>query len=190
MAVMNIAEAWPAAGRPFTVEDLDRMPHDGRRYELLDGTLVVSPRPTNPHQEVAMELGVQLRQACPPDLRVIPEPAVQISAMTEFDPDIVVIRREQVRAAKCTEPPLLVVEIRSPSTALIDLNRKKAAYERFGMPSYWIVDPDVARPSLTVFELAGDGYAEAANVTGDESFHARRPFAAQIIPAALVAGLR
>jgi Uma2 family endonuclease len=190
MAVMNIAEAWPAAGRPFTVEDLDRMPHDGRRYELLDGTLVVSPRPTNPHQEVAMELGVQLRQACPPDLRVIPEPAVQISAMTEFDPDIVVIRREQVRAAKCTEPPLLVVEIRSPSTALIDLNRKKAAYERFGVPSYWIVDPDVARPSLTVFELAADGYAEAANVTGDESFHARQPFVAQIIPAALVAGLR
>ena len=40
-----------------------------------------------------------------------------------------------------TEPPLLVVEIRSPSTALIDLNRKKAAYERFGVPSYLIVNP-------------------------------------------------
>jgi Uma2 family endonuclease len=40
--------------------------------------------------------------------------------------------------ARSTEPPLLVVEIRSPSTALIDLNRKKAAHERFGVPSYWI----------------------------------------------------
>lgn len=56
MAVMSIAEAWPAAGRPFTVADLDRMPDDGHRYELLDGALIVSPRPTNPHQEVAMEL--------------------------------------------------------------------------------------------------------------------------------------
>jgi hypothetical protein len=56
MAVMSIAEAWPAAGRPFTVADLDRMPDDRHRYELLDGALVVSPRPTNPHQEVAMEL--------------------------------------------------------------------------------------------------------------------------------------
>ena len=190
MAVMSIAEAWPTAGQPFTVADLDRMPDDGRRYELLDGTLIVSPRPTNPHQEVAMELGVRLRQVCPPELRVIPEPAVQISATTEFDPDVVVIRREQVHAAKCTEPPLLVVEVRSPSTALIDLNRKKAAYERFGVPSYWIVDPDVAAPSLTVFELAGEHYASAAQVTADERFHARRPFPVQMVPAALVAGLR
>jgi len=43
--------------------------------------------------------------------------------------------------AKLAEPPLLVVEIRSPSTAVIDLNRKKAAYERFGVRSYWIVNP-------------------------------------------------
>jgi len=35
MSVVTIAEAWPAAGRPFTVAELDRMPDDGRRYELL-----------------------------------------------------------------------------------------------------------------------------------------------------------
>jgi len=46
MSGVTIAEAWPAAGRPFTVAELDRMPDDGRRYELLDGALVVSPRPT------------------------------------------------------------------------------------------------------------------------------------------------
>ena len=40
---MTIAEAWPAAGRPFTVADLDRIPDDGRRYELLDGALIVTP---------------------------------------------------------------------------------------------------------------------------------------------------
>ena len=134
MAVMSIAEAWPAAGRPFTVADLDRMPDDGHRYELLDGALIVSPRPTNPHQEVAMELAVQLRSACPSDLRVIPDPAVRLSATTEFAPDIAVIHRDQINAPKCTVPPLLVVEIRSPSTALIDLGRKKAAYEQFGVP--------------------------------------------------------
>jgi Uma2 family endonuclease len=190
MAVMSIAEAWPAAGRPFTVGDLDRMPDDGRRYELLDGVLIVSPRPVNAHQEVAAELLGLLRSVCPAGLRAIPEPAVQISATTEFDPDIVVIRREHLRATKCTEPPVLVAEIRSPSTALIDLNRKKAAYERFGVPSYWIVDPDVGHPSLTVFELAGDRYIEAAHVAGDEPFAARRPFPVDVVPSALVAGLR
>lgn len=56
MVAVTIAEAWPAAGRPFTVAELDRMPDDGRRYELLDGVLVVSPRPANPHQEVVAEL--------------------------------------------------------------------------------------------------------------------------------------
>jgi hypothetical protein len=50
---MSTPEAWPGAGRPFTVEELDRMPDDGHRYELLDGSLVVSPRPGMLHQAVA-----------------------------------------------------------------------------------------------------------------------------------------
>ena len=59
MSVVTIAEAWPAAGRPFTVADLDRIPDDGRRYELLDGALIVSPRPTTVHQPelTVFELG-------------------------------------------------------------------------------------------------------------------------------------
>ncbi len=63
-----------------------------------------------------------------------PQPAVELGPQTEFDPDLVVVRMDQIGGAKSTAPPLLVVEIRSPSTALIDLNRKKAAYERFGVP--------------------------------------------------------
>ncbi len=73
MSVVSTTE-WPAAGRPFTVDELDRMPDDGRRYELLDGALIVSPRPTTVHQEPAAELLVVLRQACPRDLRALPEP--------------------------------------------------------------------------------------------------------------------
>jgi hypothetical protein len=65
MSVVTIAEAWPAAGRPFTVVELDRMPDDGRRYELLDGTLVVSPRLTTIHQVVAGRLYRVLSGACP-----------------------------------------------------------------------------------------------------------------------------
>jgi hypothetical protein len=40
---VSIADAWPRWGEPFTVDDLDRMPDDGRRYELIDGMLIVSP---------------------------------------------------------------------------------------------------------------------------------------------------
>ena len=100
------------------------------------------------------------------------------------------IRRELLREAKVIEAPLLIVEIRSPSTALIDLNRKKSACEQFGIPSYWIVDPDPDRPELTVFELAADGrYEEVGRVHGTTPFRALRPFAVDIVPARLVEGV-
>jgi len=188
MSVVTIAEAWPAAGRPFTVAELDRIPDDGRRYELLDGALVVSPRPTTIHQVVAGRLYGILNGACPEDLCVVPEPAVMLGPQTEFDPDLVVVRMDQIGGAKFTEPPLLVVEIRSPSTALIDLNRKKAAYERFGVASYWILNPDPPQPELTVFELRAGGYAPVAKTS--QPFTVGRPFTVSIDPADLTRGLR
>lgn len=188
MSVVTIAEAWPAAGRPFTVAELDQIPDDGRRYELLDGALVVSPRPTTIHQYVAMRLLRALADACPEDLCVVPEPAVMLGPQTEFDPDLVVVRMDQIGGAKFTEPPLLVVEIRSPSTALIDLNRKKTAYERFGVPTYWILNPDPPQPELAVFELRGGSYSLTAKASG--SFAAASPFTVSLDLADLTRGLR
>jgi Uma2 family endonuclease len=189
MSAVSTTEAWPARGQPFTVSDLDRLPDDGRRYELLDGVLVVSPRPTTVHQLAALRLAKLLDDSCPANLCVLPEPALQLSADTEFDPDVVVVRWEDVGGAKLTAPPLLAVEIRSPSTALIDLNRKKAAYQRFGVPSYWIVDPDLQEPSITAFELHDSRYATTGEATGNETLTAEQPFRIEIVPAALLAGL-
>jgi Uma2 family endonuclease len=186
---MTIADAWPPAGRPFTVAELDRMPDDGRRYELVDGVLVVSPRPIMAHQEVAAELLGLLRQKCPAGLRAVAEPAVLLSVRTEFDPDIVVIRREQLAGSKVTEPPRLVVEVRSPKTALVDVNTKKAAYERFGVDSYWIIVPDLEQPELIAFELRDGRYEQIAHVTSSKAFRAKRPFPVEVVPARLVAGL-
>jgi Uma2 family endonuclease len=142
---------------------------------------------TTIHQFLAMRLLRPLADACPEGLCVVPEPAVMLGPQTEFDPDLVVVRMDQIGGAKFTEPPLLVVEIRSPSTALIDLNRKKAAYERFGVPSYWIVNPDPPQPELTVFELRDGGYALVAKTS--EPFTVGRPFAVSIDPADLTRGL-
>src|SRR5260370_40094500 len=95
---------------------------------------------------------------------------------------------DQIGGAKFTEPPLLAVEIRSPSTALVDLNRKKAAYERFGVPTYWIVNPDPPEPELTVFELRDGRYALVAKASGP--FTAEHPFPVTIDPAGLTRGRR
>jgi Uma2 family endonuclease len=99
----------------------------------------------------------------------------------------VVVPLDEVGDAKFTAPPLLVVEIRSPSTALFDLNRKKAAYERFGVPSYWIVDLDPAAPEVTVFELRDGGYFLAA--TSTQPLTVAHPFEVTIVPASLTKGL-
>jgi len=187
MSVMTVPGTWPGAGRPFTVAELDRMPDDGHRYELLEGVLFVSPRPTTVHQVVATRLITLLDHVCPDDLVVVAEPAVELGPQTEFDPDLVVVRMDQVGGFKFTEPPLLVVEVRSPSTAVVDLNRKKAAYEKFGVPSYWIVNPDVAQPELTVFELRDRNYETVARTTAPVTVG--HPFSVTIDPSVLTRGL-
>ena len=189
MGVVTIAEAWPTTRRAFTVDDLDRTPDDGRRYELVDGVLLVSPAPSVQHQVVLMELGAQLHHACPRDLLVVPGPGVRMSADTELIPDLVVARPEQLAGREITQPPLLAVEIQSPSTALFDLNTKKAVYERFGIESYWIVRPTADQPALIVFELRDGRYEQVAHVTGDEPFRAERPFTVEVVPSLLVARL-
>lgn len=185
MVAMAYEAAWPAAGQPFTVEDLDRLPDDGRRYELLDGVLIVSPRPTTVHQLAASLLTTRLTIACPDDFHVVAEPAVQLSVRTEFDPDIVVVRREDVGGAKFWTAPLLTVELRSPSTAIIDRNAKLAAYEAFGVASYWIFDPDPEQPQLTVFELHEGRYQQIAQATGPNALRVERPFPVELVPAKL-----
>ena len=98
MSAVTIDEAWPGFGSAFTVAELDRMPDDGHRYELFDGVLVVSPRPTTIHQLVMMRLASNLDRVCPADLCVVPEPTVQLDPRTEFDPDLVVVPSDEVGA--------------------------------------------------------------------------------------------
>jgi Uma2 family endonuclease len=191
MSVVSIAHAWPKPGEPFTVDDLERMPEDGRRYELIDGMLIVSPAANVPHQRVAFVLAMLLEDACPDDLLVFGAPVnVRFSFRSALEPDVVVARAADSGGVRLTRLPLLVAEVLSPDSLLRDLNLKKAAYERFGIPSYGVVDPDLDRPSLRAFELDGDCYAQVADVTGSETFRARKPFSVEIVPERLVAKLR
>lgn len=52
------------ASTPFTVHDLEGMPDDGRRYELIDGQLLVSPVPGLRHQAIVYRLHRLLDDAC------------------------------------------------------------------------------------------------------------------------------
>jgi Uma2 family endonuclease len=191
MSAVTIASAWPKPGEPFTVEDLEHMPDDGRRYELIDGMLIVSPAPNIGHQRVIIVLGTLLELASPDHLAVLADVGVRIADNSALEPDVVVAHVDDIKGVRLIRPPMLVAEVLSPDSVLRDLNLKRAAYERFGIPSYWVVDPDVDRPALHAFELSDDGgYAEVAHVTGAETFRASRPFSVEIVPDRLVAKLR
>lgn len=176
-------------GRPFTVSDLEAMPDDGRRYELLDGMLFVSPASGLKHQKIAYRLHAVLERAAPDEFEVVGAPfAVRPSVTTELQPDVLVARDEDLAETHLPTAPVLAVEVLSPSTALHDRNSKMAAYERLGVACYWVIDPQV--PSLVAFELDDSGrYAEIAEVKGSDSFDARQPFPVQISPESLLSRL-
>jgi Uma2 family endonuclease len=133
-----------AAG-PYTIEMLERFPHDGKRYELLDGVLLVTPAPTPRHQAVQWSLGLvvgtyvkthRLGQIWFGPADVIFDPH------TLFEPDLLVgLGRQAVRLEswKDLTDPALAVEILSPSSARHDRGAKRERYLTRAA-EYWIVD--------------------------------------------------
>lgn len=172
-------------GSPLTIADLETMPEDGHRYELIDGTLLVTPAPNTRHQLCIAQLLVILGSAAGSDVRALPAPYDWVAGPnTVFQPDILVARRSDLGPARLERPPLLVIEVLSPSTRRIDLATKRMAYADAGVAVYWLIDPDV--PSLTVLELHAGGYRELATVTGDEAWQSQTPIRAVVNPSRLV----
>jgi Uma2 family endonuclease len=174
-------------GAPLTHDDLMEMPDDGHRYEIVDGSLLVTPAPGYQHQYSVTELLVLLHAAIGPELVVLAAPFdFVVSSNTVLQPDLLVARRADV-APKSLEhaTPLLVVEILSPSTRLTDLGTKRLAYQAAGVPAYWVVDPE--EPSVTVFRLDDDVYREDAKVVGDAVYRAEWPAVVEVVPARLAA---
>lgn len=169
---------------PMTRAELDALPDDGRRHELIDGVLVVTPAPLIRHQRAVIRLISILQAGLPPELELFPAPVdVALADDTVVQPDLLVAPRSQFTERDLPGPPLLAVEVLSPSTRLVDLNLKKARYEAAGCPSYWVFDPD--RAELMVWELADDTYGPPTVVAGDDVFRAQRPYAVEIVPSAI-----
>jgi Uma2 family endonuclease len=177
-------------GRPFVRADLEGMPDDGRRYEIIDGVLIVTAAPGRLHQRAVGGLCRLLGDACPAEFELLIGPfAVGLADDTEMQPDLLVGRQEDFTDKDLPAPPVLAVEILSPSTRTFDINVKRERFQRAGTPSFWVVDP-VARPAearLLAWELGPDGeYRLAAKVTGEEEFRATLPYPVTVVPAALV----
>lgn len=180
-----------AHGHHFSIDDLDQFPDDdGLRYELIEGTLIVSPSPTLLHQRAVMRITYLLAGACPPGLEVLPGPVdVVLGPATMVAPDAVLARTADVGAKRFDDAlPLLVVEVISPSSRLIDPNTKRAAYQASGVEGYWIVDP--IEPSVCCIRWPADGTEDEQAVTGDATLAVEWPVPVELCPTRLVSETR
>lgn len=139
---------------PLTHADYVLLPDDGRRWELLEGDFHVSPAPTSWHQAVVAELVFQFMSAFRTSgaARVLPSPIdVMLDDTNTVQPDVVVVRHERrhlISKRGVVGAPDLVVEVISPDYASKDAVLKRHLYARFGVPEYWLVDPEERTVSL------------------------------------------
>ncbi|MGH9071143.1 MAG: Uma2 family endonuclease [Acidimicrobiales bacterium] len=177
----------PVPPRPFVAADIEHIAWDGRRWEVIDGMLVVSPSPFGRHQWSIGRLYLLLQEACPPDLLVILAPYDWISpAGDRLEPDLLVFRRDDFDPdGHLRATPLLVIEVLSRSNPGLDTAVKRARYEALGVEGYWMLDP--ASPgTLVVLRLVDGAYVTLADCQGDEAYAADFPFPVRVVPASLV----
>ncbi len=167
--------ALPAHLGPWTVADLDATPDDGNRWELIDGTFVVTPAPGGFHQRAVIRLAEVLLGSAPAGVEVLVAPtAVVLAHDTAPEPELVVAVGETLGSRGIDGPPLLVVEVLSPSTRRYDLLLKRDVYARAGIAWYWLVDPD--EPRVTVLRLEGEAYVEHGQAGPGEVVALDEPF--------------
>ena len=138
----------PAPQTEWTPEMLRNLPEDGNLYEVLDGTLVMSPAPAWQHQAMLLRL-VRLVDDYVRHHRLgwtMLSPAdIELSPRTIVQPDLFVVPDEgtgEPRSWTDVRNLLLVVEGISPVTARNDRGKKRVVYQKAGIPQYWILDPD------------------------------------------------
>jgi Uma2 family endonuclease len=134
--------------RRWTTNDLEDLPDDGNRYEVVDGELLVTPSPSARHQIAAFELAVLLREYLQrePVGYVFMAPAeIVFSATRAVQPDVLVTPLFDGRPPATFEDVkrlVLTVEVLSPTTARADRVTKRVLFRDEAVPEYWIVDLD------------------------------------------------
>ncbi len=157
----------------LTYDDFCLLPDDGKRREIIEGELYVTPSPQTPHQRTVgrlfMRLGLFVESHKLGEVFVAPFDVV----FSEFDvvePDILYI--SNARAGILTNrnvqgAPDLVVEVLSESTWRVDRSVKLKLYGKFGVQEYWIIDPE--GPSAEIYRRGEEGLTLAARLSAEDA---------------------
>lgn len=163
----------------LTYEDYLHFPNDGRRYEILEGEVYVSPAPTTKHQTVVGNVFARLLEFVKRKKlgRVFVAPTdVVLSRTNVVQPDVLFLSNE--RLSLLTErnvqgAPDLIVEVLSEFTEEQDRTLKPQIYARHGVKEYWLIDPD--RETLEQYELDPESreLRHAATYQRDETLRSK-----------------
>ena len=154
----------------LTYKDYEALPNDGRRYEIHEGELAVTPAPSPRHQEISANLFDALRTHIKSRSlgKVLYAPIDVILSDTNIvQPDLVYLearRLSSISSRGIEGPPTLIVEILSPSTTQVDRTTKLQLYARYAVPYYWIVDPDAH--AIEAYVLREGGYHLSVSAAG------------------------
>lgn len=163
----------PAQGH-WSYADWERLPAEGRRYEIIDGVLYMTTAPSTFHQWIIRRLeryiGIpaedgQLAYCFPAPIGVL------MAGCDPVQPDYVLVlhaRSAIIRNGRIRGVPDLIVEVISPGSRAYDERIKLQAYAAAGVPEYAIIDPQTR--SLSWYRLEAPGrYAAPIIATADES---------------------
>jgi Uma2 family endonuclease len=157
--------------------DLERMPEDGRRYELYDGEVFVVPSPMPRHQVATHKIGDLFVAYVRSHGGIVLISPIDI-VFSEFDvvqPDVVFFSRARAHLvtpdAPIRDTPDVAVEVLSPSTAATDRGKKKQMLARYGMPEYWLVDPRAK--TVEICRLADGAYVLEQIASAGDVAHSR-----------------
>ena len=132
--------------RHWTRDAVLALPDDGQRYELVSGTLVVTPAPRGLHQRAIAELFLRLQEwlGRHPVAHVLFSPAdITLGEDEILQPDLFVYRTASgapLRDWTDITELLLVIEVTSPGSARYDRELKRRRFQRAGIAEYWVVD--------------------------------------------------
>src|SRR5699024_3456521 len=131
-----------------TYDDYRNLPDDGKRYEIIEGRLLMTPAPHTIHQRILGKLYKSISNYTEEQNigEIFIAPVDVILSMTNVvQPDLMFIAKERshiITEKNVVAAPDLVAEITSESTKVRDQTTKKALYEKYGVKEYWIIYPD------------------------------------------------
>lgn len=171
---------WTAPAGTWTEPDLHLFPQDGHRYEIVDGSLHVTPPPDDPHESLVRAVVTTLRGAAPDGWWVCARQGIACGA-SHLIPDVTVLRPNS-SGAVWSDPAdvALVVEVETPQSSRYDRLLKPALYAGAAITTYWRIAPG---PTLHIHEAATEGrYAVERTVTTPELVELARPYPVRMSP--------